>query len=150
LANYGAYVFTDVAIASSGPPFMELTSGCLDPFTNSGYGYANPAAAMVDGAFGFNDSLVAGPCQNHDSSYTSYWNANGNENGLIYKYPNTRVAVIAGGRDNGMIVLRAQDYYQLLLRNGQSMLSYQLVPTMGHRIMVSQDGLNALYAEITQ
>jgi hypothetical protein len=104
----------------------------------------------VDGSFGFNDQLVAGPCQNHDSSYTSYWNANGNENGLIYNYPNTRVAAIAGGRDNGMIVLRAQDYYQLLLRNGQSMLSYQLGPTMGHPINLSQDGLNALYAEITQ
>jgi predicted esterase len=70
--------------------------------------------------------------------------------GASYNYPSTRIHIIVGGQDNVIIHNHADDYLRVLKAARQPMLTWQEVPRMGHQITQSQEGLDALFAALTQ
>jgi hypothetical protein len=147
LSSYGVADIIDLAIPSSGPPLAQLCKGCLQ---DGDYTYPLGDAEVVDVSYGYVGTLVGqGPCALHDRNFCSTWTANSVETGgVFYLYPSTKIHMIVGGHDSPVITLRAQDYFNVLVNHGQPNLVYQVVPTMGHSIQKSQDGLNALLETI--
>jgi hypothetical protein len=145
ISSYG--ITADVVVPTSGPPMAALAKGCLE---QPGYGYDIGKCSLIDLSYGFNASTGWRPCVAHDPSFTATWNANSVETGgAQYNYPTTKVQIIIGGKDNVIISNHARDYFQVLVQAQQPMLTWQVVPLMGHEITQSVDGLAALFTALT-
>jgi hypothetical protein len=148
LASYGIDSVVDAAIPSSGPPMASIERGCLQI---SGYEYDPSNEQLIDSSYGYGPAAGGGPCVSQDPSFTPVWAGNSVETGgTNYNYPATRIHIIVGGQDRDIIRNHANDYYQVLTASQQGMLTWQLVPRMGHPIQPSSDGLAALFAALTQ
>ena len=148
LSSYGLDNIIDAAIPTSGPPMAGIEKGCLQV---PGYQYAVSNAQLIDLSYGFSPQIGGGPCVSQDPAFTPVWVENSNETGgTNYNYPTTRVHIIVGNQDQAIIKNRANDYYDVLLAAQQQMLTLQTVPLMSHNIQQSQDGLNALFAALTE
>jgi hypothetical protein len=142
ISSYG--VAADVVVPTSGPPMAALSKGCLE---EPGYGYDPNQCSLIDVSYGSN----TGPCVAHDQTFTDTWIANSVETGgTQYNYPATKVHIIIGGQDNVIIGNHANDYFQVLVQAQQPMLTWQVVPFMGHEITLSADGLAALFTALTE
>jgi hypothetical protein len=94
---------------------------------------------------------IPGPCELHDATFTDIWIANSVETGgTSYLYPSTTVDFIVGGDDPSTAPAHAADYFNILSTNAQPNLSWQVVASMAHGIVQSQDGLNTLLADLLQ
>ena len=149
LASYGIGSFVDAAVPTSAPPMASIDKGCLQ---KAGYAYRLEHERLIDLSYGYRYAVTgAGPCERHDASWTQTWISNSVETGgITYNYPTTRVHIIVGGQDNVIIHNHANDYFHVLSAAHQPMLTWQRVPRMAHQITQSQDGLNALFAALTQ
>ena len=149
LAYYGLDSIVNAAFPISGPPHAAIKKGCLD---EGGYGYdqiggGEMATALIDSSWGYFHG--SGPCTNHQSSFSTQWNAESADlGGASYNYPNTRVQVILGGYDSPVIIHHAQDYVSRLEGAGSPMVSETTVPGMPHDIMGSASGLAVLRTAI--
>jgi hypothetical protein len=148
LSSYGLDGMVNAMVPTSGPPLAALAKGCLQ---YPGYGYDAGGQALIDSSYGYNDAVSPGPCRLNEQSFYNAWVMNSVETGGVdYYYANTRVKIIVGGHDSVIIRNHASDYFNVLAHNQQPMLTWLLVPNMGHPIIQSQDGLNALLAALTQ
>jgi hypothetical protein len=147
LAFYGVGSITDLAIAMSGPPYMEIDKGCSQV---AGYSYPAYAEEFVDSSYGYVNNLTFGPCSTHDPSWFEFKRLNSVEAGLSYNYPGTAVKILLGLFDAPFIKNRGQDYYNLLAARGQQRLSITYVPNTGHLLQETQQGLDAIKSAITQ
>ena len=149
LSSYGIDRDVDAAILDSGPPMASIEKGCLQ---KNGYAYRSEPARLIDVSYGYRPNQTGpGPCESHDPSWTQTWINNSVETGgASYNYPSTRIHIIVGGQDNVIIHNHADDYLRVLKAARQPMLTWQEVPRMGHQITQSQEGLDALFAALTQ
>jgi hypothetical protein len=63
--------------------------------------------------------------------------------GTLYDFPTVRVAMILGGQDVA-VPAHARAYLTRLQQAGSPSASSQTVPTMGHTVVGSKDGRDAL------
>ena len=122
---------------------------------------AHPSeSSLVDEPDGYLNSY--GPCtlRTDTADNRSWWTHNSVEtaddtilpDGVtrgVYRYPNTEVSFILGGRDSYRIRYHAFRLVRVFNANRQP-LDVRIIPTMGHPIMQSQEGLDALFDILTQ
>jgi hypothetical protein len=149
LASYDIGSLVDAAVPTSAPPMASIDKGCLQ---KTGYAYPLEPQRIIDLSYGYRYAVTGpGPCELHDASWTQTWiNDSVETGGTSYNYPTTRIHIIVGGQDNVIIHNHANDYFRVLKAAHQPMLTWQQVPRMAHQITQSQDGLDALFAALTQ
>jgi hypothetical protein len=138
----------NIAVFTSGPPMAAITKGCLQELN---YGYDIDNARRIDSSYGYHYPMtVKGPCE-LQQSFTETWNANSVETGgSDYHYPSTIVDFIIGGADPTSAPEHAASYFFVLSVNGQPNMQWQVVQSMQHNIVTSQEGLDLLAADLLQ
>ena len=158
MAMYGVHQFVDRAVYISGPPMTKLVTACLSTDNRQ---LAHPSESwLVDEPDGYLNSY--GPCtlRTDTADNRNWWTHNSVETaddtilagGVtrgVYRYPNTKVSFILGGRDSYRIRYHAFKLVRVFNANRQP-LDVRIIPTMGHPIMQSQEGLDALFDILTQ
>ncbi|MDP9343279.1 MAG: hypothetical protein M3Q23_14545 [Actinomycetota bacterium] len=146
LAFYGLDGIVDGMFPSSGPVHSALAKGCAGNSSDKHYWYG-AAADIIDTSYGFISGT--GPCLKRDASWNAVWLGDGiDTGGTDYVHPATRIQFIVGARDSGPSIKHAADYFSKLMASGSPMVAWTAIPTMGHGIGQSQDGLNALSAAL--
>src|SRR5438067_12909662 len=57
------------------------------------------------------------------------------------------VRFLEGGRDSYAVIKhREEDFYNQLVNAGQTAISFDVVPTMSHELLKSQDGMDKVFA----
>ncbi len=144
LAFYGLDSIIDAALPSSGPPYSAYAKGCLN--THDAYTYNPNDYPYLDGNYGYLSG--GGPCENHDSSWTSHWNSDGIDTGsLDYYFADTRIVLLLGGEDQTMQA-HVGDYYNKLVASGTPYLTKTVVAGAPHQMNGVQSGLDAIRAAI--
>jgi hypothetical protein len=138
---YGVYDMIRAAVFTSGPPHAAITEGCLRHQGDEDYWYTQANAQTIDGSYGY---LSQGPCVRHDGSMSSTWDHDSVDgDGTLYDFPTVRIAMILGGQDVA-VPAHAKAYLARLQQAGSPSASSQTVPTMGHTVVGSKDGRDAL------
>jgi hypothetical protein len=141
LARYGLDSIIDVAVLSGGPPHAALARGCLHEQGDEAFWYDDSQVRDIDAAYA---QRGGGPCQRHDGSFSSYWDRDdpaSSSGDLAYE---TRVAIVLGGRDTTIAPAHARVYLDALQAAGSPSVEEVDVPTSGHRIEHSVDGVAAV------
>jgi len=149
LTHYGLSNLIDAVFPVSGPTHAAMAKGCLRNRWESQYWYGSqgPSVTEIDGPYGFVTNT--GPCKVHDPTWQSHWDADSvDTQGYSYNYPTTRVHMIVGGQDLGMQA-HVGDFVRRLALAGSPYITYQVIAKMGHNLISSTDGLNALETAIT-
>ena len=158
MAMYGIYQVVDRAVYISGPPMTKLVTACLATDNRQ---LSHPSESeLVDEPDGYLTSY--GPCtlRTDTPGNRDWWAHNSVETaddtilpgGVtrgVYRYPNTKVSFILGVRDSYRIRYHAQKLIDVFTENDQP-LEIRRIPAMGHSIMQSQEGLDALFDILTQ
>ncbi len=148
LSFYGLASIVDAAIPTSGPPHAAQDKGCLRDPSQASYWYDAEATIHIDASYGFAQNQQ-GPCALHDPAWQGQWVAQSVDTGAnSLVYPTTRVVFIIGGLDPSSAPAHAGDFYDALVAASSPMVSWEFVPTMGHGIQLSRDGLAALQQAI--
>jgi hypothetical protein len=142
VAFYGLGGIVDGMFPTSGPVHAALAKGCLNNSSDKHYWYG-PSADIIDQSYGFQPGT--GACVRHDTSWNTIWLGDGiDTGGTDYVHPATRIQFILGGKDTGPSIKHAADYFNKLMASSSPMVTWTTVPTMGHGIGQSVDGLNTL------
>ena len=155
MAMYGIDSIVRRIAYISGPPMTDLVDACL---AVNGDQLAHPSeSGLCDEPDGFQVMVNGyGPCTLRIASPfdINWWQKNsvetaddrfiGGQTIGNYVYPNTRVGFIIGDHDSGSIHFHAQKLIDKFGQVGQP-ITVLNVPTMGHIITTSQDGLNTLF-----
>jgi len=158
MAMYGIYQIVDRAVYISGPPMTELVTACLATDNRQ---LSHPSESeLVDEPDGYLTSY--GPCTLRTDTLGNrdWWAHNSVETaddtilpgGVthgVYRYPNTKVSFILGIRDSYRIRYHAQKLIDVFTESDQP-LEIRRIAAMGHSIMQSQEGLDALFNILTQ
>ncbi len=148
LAFYGLKGIINGVFPTSGPPYASIQKGCNLNQSESNYWYQTSALVWMDEPWGYINQ--AGPCQNHDSTWTTKWtNDSVQTGGGDYIYPRTRIYMILGALDTTNTLPHAQDYYTVLASNNNLMLGQITISNMQHEITTSPAGLATLSTTIT-
>jgi hypothetical protein len=149
MTSYGLADSVNIAVFTSGPPMAAIRAGCLH---QGMYGYSIDNEQTIDLSYGYDSpNTDPGPCVLNDPSFTDTWNANSVETGGIdYLYPSTIVDFIIGGADPTSAPYHARSYFAVLSAQNQKNMQWQVVQSMKHDIVTSQEGLNLLAADLLQ
>lgn len=138
---YGVYDMIRAAVFTSGPPHAAITKGCLRDRGDEDYWYTQPNEQTIDGSYGYPSQ---GPCVRHDGSMATTWDRDSVDGGgVLYAFPSVRIAMILGGQDVA-VPAHARAYLARLQQAGTPSASSQTIPTMGHTVVGSKDGRDAL------
>ncbi len=144
MAFYHADAVIDQAVLVSGPPFMSQCDACLG--TNPNMEFYPDNKNYIDLTAGF--SGTTGPCRNKNPNWCQFWNEQSIEHGGVYNYPGTTIKILVGVGDTTFITYRASDYGRLLAKHGQEKLTTTFVPKTGHSFVLTQEGVDAIYAAV--
>lgn len=97
LSHYGLEGILDGVFPTSGPPHAALDKGCLARAGEEEFWYDSAGAKTIDRSYGFL-TKEPGPCESHDSGFTSRWLADAVESEGLYMHPATRIRFIFGAR----------------------------------------------------
>jgi hypothetical protein len=140
LSSYGLDRILDAAVLTAGPPHAEIARGCLGP---KRLRFSRTNAITMDLSYGF--APDQGPCVARDPSWVSRWDQDSfSLAGNDYLHPSSRIAFIIGEADPLMAELSSY-YRQRLDASGTPMLTYQVLPAVGHEVPTTELGRTAIF-----
>jgi hypothetical protein len=141
LAFYGLADIIDAAVETGGPPHAALAKACLN---TPGYQYTPGLDSVLDVSYGIYRP-DRGPCQMHDPTWEATWTRDGADTGgSVYAYPNTRVLLLLGGKDDTEVGPHQLAYFARLQKAKSPHVEQVTIPAMTHAITADLEGLNRI------
>lgn len=146
LSHYAREGILEAVLPTGGPPHAAMWRACSTVPDDMAFWYPDGTRRYLDEAWGFYDTT--GPCLNHNYLfYLNWYQESVAGGGSDYDHDDTRVHLLVGANDQGMVP-HSQQVRDRLLDEGSPMVAYETVPRTPHFVPSTPEGRAALRAAI--